>query len=184
MVIFTTKGIWKVKEEIRRTTILRYFDPKEPIVLLVDASTAGIGAALLQKKMQVAFASKTLSGLETRYSNIEREMLAIIFGSERFHHYIWGHKVIIQTDRKPLEFIALNNISQAPPRLARMPLKVKGHDFTVKYTPGKAVPIADCLSWVSPIPSKHIEGIDLNVHSIMECFNFSPTRIENIRVET
>ena len=37
----------KVKEEIRKSTILRYFDPKEPIVLQVDASTAGIGAALL-----------------------------------------------------------------------------------------------------------------------------------------
>ena len=73
MVISTTKAFEKVTEEIRKTTILRNFDPKEPIVLQVDASTAGIGAVLLQKKMPVAFASKTLSGPE-------REMLAIIFG--------------------------------------------------------------------------------------------------------
>ena len=87
----------KVQEEIWKTTILRYFDPKEPVVFQVDVSTAGIGAALLQKEMPVAFASKTLSDPKTRYSNIEREMLAIIFGSERFHHYIWIHKVTIQT---------------------------------------------------------------------------------------
>ena len=80
--------------------------------------------------------------------------------------------------------LALKNISQAPPRLVRMLLKVKGYDFTVKCTPGRAVPIADCLSQVSPRPSKHLEGIDLNVHTTKECFNFSQTRIENTRVET
>ena len=57
----------KVKEEIWKTTILRYFDPKEPITLQVDTSTAGIGATLLQKEMPVVFASKTLSGPETWY---------------------------------------------------------------------------------------------------------------------
>ena len=93
---------------------MRYFDPKEPIVIQVDASTAGIGAALLQNEMPIAFASKTLTGPETRYSNIEREMLAIVFGMERFHHYAWGHKVTIQTDHKPLESIALKNIARAP----------------------------------------------------------------------
>ena len=174
----------KVKEEIQKTTIHRYFEPKEPIVLQVDASTADIDAALLQKEMLVTFASKTLLGPETRYSNIEREMLAIIFGLERFHHDVWDHKVTIKTDHKLLESIALKNISQAPPRLARILLKVEGYDFTVKYTPGRAVLIADCLSCVSPRPSNYIEGIDLNVHTTMECFNFSPTRIENIRVET
>lgn len=63
-------------------------------------------------------------------------------------------------------------------------MKVEGYDFIVKYTPGKTVSIADCLSRVSPRPSKHIEGIDLNVHSMMTYFNFSPTRMETIRVET
>ena len=81
----------KVKEEIQKTIILRYFDPKEAIVLQVDASTAGIGVALLQKEMPVTFASKTLTGPDTRYTNIERE-IAIIFGLERFHHYILSHR--------------------------------------------------------------------------------------------
>ena len=99
MVISTTEAISKVQEEIWKTTILRYFDLKEPILLQFDA---GIGAALLQKRKPVAFASKTLSVPETRYSNIEREMLAIIFGWVRFHHYVWGYKVTIQTDHKLL----------------------------------------------------------------------------------
>lgn len=174
----------EIKKEIGNHTTLRYFDPKEPIVLQVDASSMGIGAALLQNDRPVAFASKALSGPETRYSNIEREMLAIVFGLEKFHSYVWGHKTTIHTDHKPLESIALKNLAQAPPRLARMLLKVEGYDFTVKYTPGKTVPIADCLSRVAPRPSGHIEGIDLNVHSMISYLNFAPTRVEDIRVET
>ena len=41
----------KVKKEIWRTMIFRYFDLKEPIMIQVDASTAGVNAALLQNEM-------------------------------------------------------------------------------------------------------------------------------------
>ena len=113
-----------VKEEIGKTIVLRYFDSKAPINMQVDASSAGLGAALIQNGMPVALANKTLSGPETRYFNIEHEMLAVVFGMEKFHHYIWGQEVTIQTDHKPLESIALKNLANAPPRLARMLLKI------------------------------------------------------------
>ena len=45
------------------------------------------------------------------------EMLKIVFDLERFHHYVSGHRGIIQTDHKPLELIALKNLEQAPPKL-------------------------------------------------------------------
>ena len=120
-----------------------------PIDIQVDASSAGLGAALIQNGMPVALASKTLSGPETRYSNIERKMLAVGFGLEKFHHYIWGQGVTIQTDHKPLESIALKNLANASPKLARMQLKIQGYDFTVKYNPGKSISTADCMSRVS-----------------------------------
>lgn len=71
-------------------------------------------------------------GPETRYSNIEREMLAVVFGLEMFHHYIWGH-----SDHKPLESIEMMKLTQVPPRLARMILKVKRYGFTIKYSQSK-----------------------------------------------
>ena len=67
-----------VKEEIGKATVLKYFDPKAPINIQVDASSARLGAALIQNRMPVVLASKALSGPETRYSNIEREMLAVV----------------------------------------------------------------------------------------------------------
>lgn len=71
---------------------------KTPIIIQVYASTAALGATLFQNDLPVAFTSETLTGPETWYSNIEREMLAVL---EKFHH-VWGHKAIIQTDHKPL----------------------------------------------------------------------------------
>lgn len=173
-----------IKEEIGKAIVLKYFDPKAPISIQVDASSAGLGAALIQNGMPVALASKTLSGPETRYSNIEREMLAVVFGLEKFHHYVWGQAVTIQTDHKPLESIALKNLANAPPRLARMLLKIQGYDFTVKYNPGKSIPIADCMSRVSPRPGEPIRDVDINIHLLNAHLNASPTRLQDIKAET
>ena len=62
-----------IKEEIGKAIVLKYFDPKAPINIQVDASSAGLGAALMQNGMPVALASKTLSRPEIRYSNIEHK---------------------------------------------------------------------------------------------------------------
>lgn len=78
----------------------------------VDASTAALGAALSQNDFPVAFASKTFTGTEIRYSKIEWEMFALFFGLEKFPHDVWDHKAMIQTDHKPLGVIALYNLAQ------------------------------------------------------------------------
>lgn len=108
-------------------------------------------------------------------------MLVVVFGLERFHHYVWGHKIIIHTDHKPLASIALKNMVQEPLRLARMLLKVVSYDFTIKYSSGKVVPIADCLSRVSPRPGTPVEAIDPNIHQLNQNPNASPTHLKNIK---
>ena len=64
---------------------LTYFDPKKEITLQVDATLKGLGAILSQDNKPVAFASKALTDVETRYANIEREVLAVLYGCEKFH---------------------------------------------------------------------------------------------------
>ena len=73
-----------VKEAVISDTTLRYFDPSLPMTIQVKASQVGLGAALLQNGKPVAFASKSLTKTECQYANIEREMLAVVFGAERF----------------------------------------------------------------------------------------------------
>ena len=73
-----------VKETVVSNTTLRYFDPSLPMTIQVDASQVGLGAALLRNGKPMAFTSKALTETECWYANIEREMLAAVFGVERF----------------------------------------------------------------------------------------------------
>ena len=66
----------KIKESISDEITLTYFDPQKETVLQVDASSKGLGAVLLQDDKPVVFASKALNDVESRYANIEQEMLA------------------------------------------------------------------------------------------------------------
>ena len=76
------------------------------MTIQVNASQVGLGAALLQDKKPIAFASKALTDAECRYANIEREMLAVGFRVERFHIYIYGQSFMIKSDHKLLKSIS------------------------------------------------------------------------------
>ena len=46
-----------------------------------------------------------LTASESRYSNPEREMLAVLFGLEKFHYYAYRGLVVVESHHKPLEAI-------------------------------------------------------------------------------
>ena len=128
-------------------------------MIQTDTSKFGLGAALLQGGWPKAFASKTLTEIESHYANIERECLSVCFGLEKFHTYIYGRHVLIENDHKPLEMIQHKPIHEAPPRLQWMLLHMQKYDYTIVYKPGKDMVLADCLSCFPsnsnylPIPS-------------------------------
>ena len=68
--------------------VLTYHDMTKPVKLQFDASKSGLGAVLIQSNLRVAFASRSLTPAETRYAQIERELLAVMFGCNRFYQYI------------------------------------------------------------------------------------------------
>ena len=114
-------------------TTLTYNDCTKPLILQTNASEYGLGTALIQKSRPIAFASKTLTNMETRYANIERECLLVVFGLEKCHTYVYGRHIIVQNDHKPLEMIQRKPIQAAPPRLQCMLLKLQKYDYTI-YT--------------------------------------------------
>ena len=85
-----TESFETLKELISNTPVLLYFDPKKQVILSVDASSKGIGAVLFQDNQPVAYASKSLTTCQQNYTQIEKEMLAIVIGCTRFHDYIYG----------------------------------------------------------------------------------------------
>ncbi|CAB3997498.1 Retrovirus-related Pol poly from transposon [Paramuricea clavata] len=172
----------EVKQAISEEITLNYFDSTKEVVLQVDASTKGLGAALIQEGKPVAFASKSLTDVETRYANIEREMLAVVYGCERFHTYLFGRPVIVHTDHKPLESIHLKHLTSAPPRLQRMLLRLQPYDLTIKYIPGKDMLLADALSRLSPEEKNPVKDMNVEIHEV--CPQFSSEMIEKVKLET
>ena len=65
--------------------VLRYYDSNKSLVIQCDASEKGMGAALLQEGQPLAYISRALTDTETRYAQIEKELLAVVYACERFH---------------------------------------------------------------------------------------------------
>ena len=109
----------------------------------------------------------------------EREMLAVVFGCERFHMYVCGKSFILESDHKPLDMINLKNLAAAPQRLQRMFLRVQPYDFVLRYNPGKQMMLADVMSRQ---PSSETTQIDLDVQ--VSFVQFSTQKLQAIREAT
>ena len=101
---------------------------------------------MLQEGEPIAYTSKSLTDTETRYANIERELLAIVFACQQFNTYVLGRPFTVESDHKPLEMIHQKSLASVPPRLQRMLLQLQQYNVTIKYRPGKEMLLADALS--------------------------------------
>ena len=136
-----------IKETLTSAPVLKYYDVRMPVKISVDASMKGLGAALLQADGVVAYASRALTPTEQRYAQIEKEMLAVLFGCSKFHKLIYGKKdVLIESDHKPLESLMRKPIHASPMRIQRMMLKLQPYDLRLVHVSGKKIGLADCLS--------------------------------------
>ena len=96
------------------------------------------------------YISRALTETEQRYSNIEREILAIVFALKRLNHYTFGRTITVQSDHQPLQSIWKNSIVSASPRLQRLLLRLAHYDINIEFLWGKENVIADALSRVCP----------------------------------
>lgn len=111
----------RLKQLVSSTPLLRIYDVHKHVQISGDASSKGV--VLLQDGHPVAYSSMALKETQKRYAQIEREMLAIVYGCEKFHHYIYGRNVTVETNHKPLVTIYNKPLHQATPRLQRMLMK-------------------------------------------------------------
>ena len=94
----------------------------------------------------LAFASKTFTSTEQCYANIEPEMLAIVYGLEKFQYYMFGRHNLVLSDHKPLALITGKDISIDSPRLQQMLLKLQHFSFKIHYRKGNNIVLTDHLS--------------------------------------
>ncbi|XP_046555339.1 uncharacterized protein LOC124264644 [Haliotis rubra] len=170
--------------------ILQYFDPKKPVTLETDASQNGLGAVIFQDKGPVAFASKAVTNSQRNYAQIEKETLAILFGCEKFHYYLFWRNFKVITDHKPLEVVFKKPLHAIPLRLQRMRMRLQIYDADVEFTPGKNVPVAGMLSrhFIESSSNKDDlsldEDIQSHVHMVTSNLPVSDKKMEEIRKET
>ena len=134
--------------------VLAYFDTRSEHTIQCDASKQGLGAVLLQEGKPVMYISRTLTETEQRYSNIEHELLAVVFALERLNHYTAGYRVKVETDHEPLMSIWKKSIASTSTRVQRLLLRLLQYDIDIQYLLGKRNVIADTLSRVLPLPPK------------------------------
>ena len=130
----------KLKQLVQtEAPVLKYFEPKKEGTLQSDESDTGLGAALTQNGQLIAFASRALSDAETRYAETEKELLAVVYGLKKFHQYIYGRPVTVQSDHKPLEVIVKKPVYKAPRRLQRLLLRLLVYNVNLLLYIGEAV---------------------------------------------
>ena len=85
------KELDTIKNDIANAVKLIHYDPNQPAVIETDASFKGLGAVLIQDGKPVRFLSKALTPAEVNYSNIEQELLAVLFACEKLHVWPENH---------------------------------------------------------------------------------------------
>lgn len=142
-----TQVLSELKNEILKSNILMPFDTSKEIAIQCDASQNGLGCCILQDGKPISFASRSLTDAEQNYSQIEKEMLSIIFACTKFNFYTYGRTIKIINDHKPLLGIIKKDIHKiASAKLQRMRLKLLNYDLRLEYAPGKTIQLADYLS--------------------------------------
>ena len=147
----------KLKEHLTSETTMAYFSLNRNTEIYADASPVGLAAVLVQRDAAsphkphiVAYASRALTPTEQNYPQIDREALAIVWGIEHFHLYVYGSHVTVITDHKPLEAIWNNPRSKLSARLEKWSLRLQTYDLKIRYEPGRNNP----ADWMSrhPLP--------------------------------
>ena len=151
-----SKFVWRDEERALKTvkgilsdeTVLDYFDTGKNTEIVVDASPVGLGTILGQANSPVEFASRALSLTKSRYSQTEREALAIVWARAHFDMYLRGApRFVVWSDHKPLETIWQK--PNAPSlRIERWGLWLQSYDLEIRHLPGSRNP----ADWTSRHP--------------------------------
>jgi len=117
------------------------------------------GASLYGVFKPIAFGSRPLSPAEKKYSLLDKEGLAIVFGVKKFHQYLAGCIFTIYSDHKPLQHIFAEDFpipAMTLARIQRWALTLSAYNYTITYKPGSQHGNTDLLHRL-PLPGAPTE---------------------------
>ncbi|XP_015749500.1 PREDICTED: uncharacterized protein K02A2.6-like [Acropora digitifera] len=153
---------------------MKYFNPSFRTELIVDASPVRQGEVLTQVTAHggtniIAYASRSLTDCESRYSQTEREALAVVWGIEHFHLYLYGSSFKVIADHKPSETIFNNPTCKATARLERLQLRLQPCKTKSIYKPGVDNPADYMTRHTDPKQSQnfsHLSRVDAYINFV------------------
>uniref|UniRef100_A0A914Z7V6 RNA-directed DNA polymerase n=1 Tax=Panagrolaimus superbus TaxID=310955 RepID=A0A914Z7V6_9BILA len=162
----------EIKRKLSEECLLTHYDPHLPITVAADASQNGMGGVIshvypngLERPIQ--FFSKSLNSTQRKYSQTEKEGLALITAIKIFHRYLEGRKFTLFTDHKALLTIFSKKKAQpilAANRLHRWALFLAAYDFDIRYTKtinfGQADALSRLISKTKSLPEMYEEEED------------------------
>ncbi|CAF3948225.1 unnamed protein product [Rotaria sp. Silwood2] len=158
----------KIKQILISPLALAHYDPSIPLILAADASNSGVGAVIYHRypdgtEKAIAHASKTLTLVEQRYAQIEKEALALVYGTYKFDQFLRGRNFTLLTDHKPLVTIfgpKKNIPTTSANRLQRWALRLMGYTYKIEYRSTNDFGQADGLSRLPTGPDKIFDNQD------------------------
>ena len=146
----------ELKQQLTSAPVLAYFDKEAHTRVIADASPVGLGAVLVQEKngvgRAVCYASRSLSSVERRYSQTEKEALALVWACERFYLYLYGLQTFdLVTDHEALKVIYSRG-SKPSARIERWVLRLQPYSYKVCCVASRDN-IADALSRLTTLPA-------------------------------
>ncbi|XP_076065272.1 uncharacterized protein LOC143039284 [Oratosquilla oratoria] len=138
-----------LKSHLSSTVVLPYPNFAKPFLLTTDASASAIGGVLQQeddggRRRPLSYFSRTLNEHERRYSTVEKEALAAVYGLTINRPLIMGYPVRLLSDHRPL--VWLFTAKGTNTRILRWQMAIADIDIEVNYIPGRLNIVADALS--------------------------------------
>ena len=139
----------KLKLALMTKPVLRPPDMSKDFKIFADASSVALSGILVQKEDDspsyyvIAYASRKLLPRERKFAIVELELMAIVFSLTKFHHWVYGKKIEVFSDHRPLQW--LDSLSKHSSRLARWNLIIQNYNVTTTYIAG-GKQVADFLT--------------------------------------
>ena len=200
-----TEAFNTLKAAICKDATLKYFDSGVPIYIECGASKKGIGVVMLQQDSTIEstsksdvpnnlrpvfYASKTLTSTESNYSNIEMEMLGVVFSILHFKHFTFGRKIYIIMDHKPMITLFKKNIHATSPRLSCMLVQIVDYNIEFHHQEGPNMHLSDALSHISiydntveKASAKPVADFNVSIHDVEQLTGFKYLSLQLIRTE-
>ena len=142
---------------------------------------------ILMNLHPISYAGKTLSSTESNYSNIECELLGLLFAITHFKHFTYGRLVHVITDHKPLVSLFRKYLVDSLPRLTIMLIQLLDYTLEVMYQPGAQMHLSDAISRLSTHDNskgRKIQNLDVSIHTIKEITGFNSLSVDTIPQHT